>query len=187
MSTPNSHPRPSQAASHPLQWPILDEVFHLAPFLTLNHHTISPIYYSVIHTPDLGSKHHPISHNHSIHPLASPHNSNHLKARDDLSQPLEGLEDESMDNDLFHHHDVSFQPSSPSLIVYILTCMYIGTRRCMPHHSLPTQRPRSLPLIRGGSSQSSYPRHPQDPCPTNHPPQYTSPSIQPNCSGEGTR
>ena len=127
MSTPNSHPRLSQAASHPLQQPILDEVFHLAPFLTLNHHTISPIYYSVIHTPDLGSEHHPISRDHSIHPLASPHNSNHLKAQDDLSQPLKGSEDESMDNDPFHHHDVSFQPSSPSLIIYILTCMYVGT------------------------------------------------------------
>ena len=53
MSTQSLPLQPSQAASPPFQQPISDEVFHLAPLLMLDHHTISPVYYSPIHLPDV--------------------------------------------------------------------------------------------------------------------------------------
>ena len=108
--------QPSQAASPPFQRPISDEVFHLAPLLTLDHHTISPVYYSPIHPPDLTQHHHEIPRDHSVHPPASPHNPHHPEALDDISQPLEGSEDNSGDNDPPHHHNVSF-PEPRSLTV----------------------------------------------------------------------
>ncbi|KAF8449212.1 hypothetical protein L210DRAFT_3640836 [Boletus edulis BED1] len=114
MSTPNLHPQPSQATSHPFQQPISDEVFHFAPFLTLDHHTISPVYYVI--APDLRSEHHPISHDHSIHPPASPHDPNYPEAQDDLSQPPEGSNGESRDNDVFHHDD------EPEEVRHIVPC-----------------------------------------------------------------
>ena len=75
--------------STPFLQPILDEIFHFAPFLTLDHHMIFLIYY-------LLGQPHPVPPNHSIHSLSSS-DSNHPRIRDDIPQPLAASEDDSED------------------------------------------------------------------------------------------
>ncbi|KAF8125561.1 hypothetical protein EV363DRAFT_1402330 [Boletus edulis] len=63
MSTSSPSLFPSHAvlnAPSPLQWPTSDEIFHLVPFVILDHHAISSVYYSDTHLDQ------------HIHPLSPP-------------------------------------------------------------------------------------------------------------------
>ena len=75
--------------STPSLRPISDEIFHFAPFSTLDHHTISLIYYP------LGQPH-PVPPDHSIHSLSSS-DSNHPRIQDDIPRPLTASEDDLED------------------------------------------------------------------------------------------
>lgn len=106
-----------------------DEVFHLAPFLTLNHYTISPVYDSPIHLPD---QRHQIPRDRSARPTSSQ-KPDDPEVWDYISQPLKGSEDDSgVDDDPPDRHEVSFQPCfcwhSDNVV------LFLGTS---PHHSLP--------------------------------------------------
>ena len=69
--------------------PLSDDIFHLSPFLSLDQHTISPIYYTAQVPTDLTQHQQQIPCDPSVSPPTSLLNQKHPETLDDsFSQPL---------------------------------------------------------------------------------------------------